>query len=93
MAIGIKVWDQSGGVVFDSSISTAKLLGSVYVDTLTNPTGSVTDGRLSQGTPFYYFQASSPQLAGPTVSMTTSAMSWSTESGDTYYGNIFYGVY
>lgn len=92
MGQGIREYDASGNLIFDSSTQIGRVLG---VATLTGATdSSLTDAGLLTGTPFYMVVfLGSYATYMPTISISGSTLSWSwggRGSGNSY--RLIYGV-
>lgn len=91
-----EVYDAGGVLQLNLSSRLTKYLGSVVMTTLT---GSITDPRVTQGTPFYIlsgtieFQAR--RWALPTVTFDNNGLSWTggSVSGEPESINLIYGIY
>lgn len=93
MAFGVRSWDASGNLEFDSSNSLGRVLG---VATLTGGTaGSQSNSKLANGTPFWIVTCTTaPFVRQPTVTTTSSAISWTWPAGSgTATYKLVYGVY
>lgn len=87
MAFGMTVWDASGVESHTISDRLTRVLGIVSTSTAS---GSVTDSRLTNGTPWFAIQAPTWEANGKVVSFSGDTMSWT--SGN-FSGNIVYGIY
>lgn len=100
MPAGMQVWDAFGRLVVDFTTRLPRVLGSVSI----NQAGSLSDGNLSQGTPFVIFQQAgvwyhiSGDTALPQFIISGTTISWSYSNGVTgnhtnVPGTMFYGVF
>lgn len=93
---GLDVWDASGRHVFGTSTRCARLLGQVNTGT---GNGSINDGRLTEGTPFFQIISTAQNTLTyvPAVTFSGSTLSWTWPGSldATYHSNcvITYGVF
>ncbi len=93
MPLGLRLRDASGNVIFDTSTRTGQILGTVSI-TSTNQSGSLTDGGLANGTPFFMLNGG-PSEVDPAVSFSGTTMSWAKNTAypHNWAGTIIYGYY
>lgn len=92
MPQGLQLWDAAGNLIVDYTTRCGLVLGRVDVGT-GNQSGSVSNGGLADGAPFYFCIAEGDMgQKQPNVSFSGTTMSWSAAGFGTYTGSIFYGV-
>lgn len=76
MPSGIKIWDASGNVVFDTTVKAGRVLGQVSTGTAN---GSVTNADFSQGVGWFTVAPVATGLGTyvPTVTLSGTTVSWS----------------
>lgn len=60
MTAGLQVWDASGNLTVDTGTKTGRILGTFTLDSGSAATGSYSNSRLNEGTPWFYSIASVP---------------------------------
>jgi len=96
MSTGLKVWDASGSLTFDTTTRCGRVLG---VTTATGSSGSITNADFSQGTPWAIAVTLSSTSSVPIPCYTTfsgNTLNWAyptSISGGYYNTMIVYGVY
>ena len=74
---GLQVWDENGNIILDTNDMLGRVLG---IQPVSSRTGSITDARLAQGQPFYFFLSApypGPGYPGPArITISGSTLSW-----------------
>lgn len=88
MSYGLEVYDASGNVILTVTDRITRLLGTATF----NASGSVTDARFADGTPWWFVQpTTSSGNESPDITFSGTTLSWSNPGGGSF--SIIYGIY
>lgn len=92
MAYGLVVRDAAGNVILDTSTRLTRILGTFNTGT---SNGSITDGNLAQGTPFWFISDGYGSGDGFTadISVSGTTISWTITGTPKIACQFVYGVY
>jgi hypothetical protein len=92
MTTGVRIWDASGNLIFDTPTIVFRYLGTIKTTAGTG--GSVTDAGLSTGTPWWVIQGAVGTLAatGVIVSVSGTTLTWAYTGTISRNATIIYGV-
>jgi hypothetical protein len=94
MASGLRVWDNVGNLLIDTSTRMGRVLGQISTGTAD---GSVTSAGFATGAPFYAIVPKSGSPAAintPNITITGNTMSWSFSGVPSPQDSlVLYGVY
>lgn len=90
MPTGLQIFDASGNAIVDTTSRLGRIIGSVSVSGA-NPSGTATNSKLTEGTPFYFLAGGNQ--GQPTVAFSGSNMNWTQQASYSWVGEIYYGVF
>jgi len=86
---GFQAWDSTGNLIVDTTSRLGRILGVINISS----DGSLSDGQLTTGAPFYVFASINfSSFSQPLVGFSGSTMTWATQASGAYGGNLIYGV-
>lgn len=89
MTTGFQAWDSANNLIVDTTSRLGRIMGVIAISS----DGSLSNGQLTTGTPFYVFASINfSSFTQPLVTFSGATMTWATQTSGAYNGNLIYGV-
>ncbi|KKW92244.1 hypothetical protein YP76_09920 [Sphingobium chungbukense] len=90
----MEYYDAAGVLVASVTTKVFKILGSVSINSASNPSGSITNTDFALGDADFFFAAIGGAWGSfPTISISGNTISWSNPKSTTWSGTLVYGFW